>query len=163
MHANYLRKFPSLCTVRWIWHRALPKWNVWWYSSPTLHRFADDCIWVYLNSICLTKTSKKVTPLHINNFALVFWLVRTSELTPASSTFVFWFQVAFQLRLRRLLAINAPVLLAGTAGSGKSALLRILVWQDVNLETRFGMVGMSFWDLGCWTPSELMDSGRSWL
>ncbi|CAK9054336.1 Dynein axonemal heavy chain 9 (Axonemal beta dynein heavy chain 9) (Ciliary dynein heavy chain 9), partial [Durusdinium trenchii] len=34
--------------------------------------------------------------------------------------------VAFQLRLRRLLAINAPVLLAGTAGSGKSALLRYL-------------------------------------
>lgn len=32
-------------------------------------------------------------------------------------------EVAFQLRLRRLLAINAPVLLAGTAGSGKSALL----------------------------------------
>ena len=34
--------------------------------------------------------------------------------------------VAFQLRLRRLLAIDAPVLLAGTAGSGKSALLRYL-------------------------------------
>ncbi|CAJ1363415.1 unnamed protein product [Effrenium voratum] len=34
--------------------------------------------------------------------------------------------VAFQLRLRRLLAIGAPVLLAGTGGSGKSALLRYL-------------------------------------
>lgn len=34
--------------------------------------------------------------------------------------------VAFQLRLQRLLSINAPVLLAGTAGSGKSALLRYL-------------------------------------
>lgn len=34
--------------------------------------------------------------------------------------------VAFQLRLHRLLSINAPVLLAGTAGSGKSALLRYL-------------------------------------
>jgi len=32
-------------------------------------------------------------------------------------------KVAFQLRLHRLLSINAPVLLAGTAGSGKSALL----------------------------------------
>ncbi|CAE8714392.1 unnamed protein product, partial [Polarella glacialis] len=35
--------------------------------------------------------------------------------------------VAFQLRLRRLLAIDAPVMLAGTAGSGKSTLLRYLL------------------------------------
>lgn len=38
-------------------------------------------------------------------------------------------QVAFQLRLHRLLSINAPVLLAGTAGSGKSALLSYLAWE----------------------------------
>eukprot|EP00929_Paragymnodinium_shiwhaense_P120867 TRINITY_DN9293_c0_g1_i2.p1 TRINITY_DN9293_c0_g1~~TRINITY_DN9293_c0_g1_i2.p1 ORF type:complete len:3277 (-),score=789.67 TRINITY_DN9293_c0_g1_i2:178-10008(-) len=35
--------------------------------------------------------------------------------------------VAFQLRLRRLIAIDAPVMLAGTAGSGKSTLLRYLL------------------------------------
>ena len=51
--------------IRWSWHRTPPKWNVWWYSSPTLHRFADDyaCISKILDgpdsSICWRNTSNR--------------------------------------------------------------------------------------------------------
>eukprot|EP00931_Biecheleriopsis_adriatica_P040622 TRINITY_DN23285_c0_g1_i1.p1 TRINITY_DN23285_c0_g1~~TRINITY_DN23285_c0_g1_i1.p1 ORF type:complete len:4608 (+),score=1054.67 TRINITY_DN23285_c0_g1_i1:1382-13825(+) len=48
-------------------------------------------------------------------------IIEPSNICVATEEFV-----AFQLRLRRLLAINAPVMLAGTAGSGKSTLLQYL-------------------------------------
>ena len=65
MHSIHLQKFPSSCTVRWSWHRTPQNGNVWWYSSPTLHRFADDyaCISKILDgpdsSICWRNTSNK--------------------------------------------------------------------------------------------------------